>query len=547
VGSDRFIGVWHGSARQVSRRLSLVVGLALAVLFTVPGPSSFAAVPNLERIFADTASNSSNKSVTASCPSGKRVVGAGAELGGTLGQVVLGSLRPDATLSSVTVQGREDENGTANSWSARASAICAPPLPGLERVSAASPSNSSNKGVTATCSAGKRLLGAGAEIEGGGGHVSPNDIIPGETLKGVTVQGLEDENGTAANWRARAYAICAAPVAGIQRVAATSSTSSSSTKQVSANCPVGKQVVGAGAELGGGRGEVVLDDLAVDSGQQSVVVTGLEDEDGTSANWFARAFAICAAASERIVATSPIGQFEREVVATCPAGMQVTGGGGDIGAGGGRVLIEAIRPSATSVTVSDQKFVFASPGAFWLLRAYAICATPLPGLAVVSSSSPTDLNSPKSVTAICPSGKRVVGAGGEVVVNGAGTGLVVLDAVAAAADLSGVSATAEGGDPDPWSVTAHAVCANPPPGLELVSATSDPDNFDVSASATATCPDGKNLLGTGVDIAGGLGHVLLDDLRPNAALTSATATGHARESASLFDWTVTAQAICANP
>ena len=62
--------------------------------------------------------------------------------------------------------------------------------------------------------------------------------------------------------------------------------------------------------------------------------------------------------------------------------------------------------------------------------------------------------------------------------------------------------------------------------------------------ADATCPAGKNLLGTGGE--GGGSAVVMDDLRPNAALTSVTVTGIEDETGKESDWDVTAYAICAN-
>lgn len=97
-----------------------------------------------------------------------------------------------------------------------------------------------------------------------------------------------------------------------------------------------------------------------------------------------------------------------------------------------------------------------------------------------------------------------------------------------------------------WTVTAHAVCADPPPGLEYVVARTEPDS-DFSASVPATCPVGKNLLGTGADISSGSGEVVLDDVRPNAALTSTTGTAFEDETGQAGDWTLNVFAVCANP
>jgi hypothetical protein len=541
MGRHRIAGDRDGNGGALLWRLSLALALTLGV-FACLGGSASAAVTGLEQVVASSPSNSSNKSVSVSCPLGKRVVGAGGDLNGGFGQVVLGFVRPDATLTGVTVQGREDENGTANNWFVRAFAICATPPPGLERVSAASPSDSSNKAVTATCPAGKELLGTGAEIEGGRGQAAPNDVIPGSTLKAVTVRGLEDENGTGVNWRARAFAICANPVASRVRVVATSPTNSLD-KCASAACPAGKQVTGGGGELGGGGGEIVLDDLIPEGGLSGMVVTGLEDEDGTSANWFARSFAICAATSERIVATSATNSSNKQLFASCSAGKQVTGGGGDITGGGGQVLIDGIVPSATRVDAFGKEDETGTTSD-WFLRSYAICATPLPGLALVTGESPNN-SSDKSAFAGCLGGKRVVGVGAVIV---DGQGQVVLDEVGPFASLTGVAATGiedENGYANNWTLRVHALCADPPPGLELVTARTDPDSDP--ASVTATCPSGKNLLGTGADISLGLGQVALDDVRPNAALTSTTVTAFEDETGLATNWNLIAFSICANP
>jgi hypothetical protein len=544
---DRVAENRDGKARGLLRRPSLVIGFTLGVLLSGLGASASAAVTGLEQVVAQSPTNSSNKSVTAFCPSGKRVLGAGGDISNGLGQVVLGLVRPDAALTSVTVQGREDENGTADNWSVRAIAVCAPPPPALERVSAASASNSANKAVTATCPSGKRLLGAGVEIDGGGGQAAPNDVIPGSALKGVTVQGLEDENGTAVNWRARAYAICAHPVAGLERVVASSPTDSSSTKGATAACPAGKQVVGAGGELGGGGGEVVLDDLTPQPGLDALAVQVFEDEDGTTANWFARAFAICAAKSQRVVQAG--GLMAPSVAVGCPAGTQLTGPGADLTDANGQVLITGIVPLGAGATqvAAVPHLTAVNPGSTWFPRAYAICAAPLPGLDVIQMTSATDSISSKAASAACPAGKRVVGAGGSV--DGAEPE-EAMNLAAVVADAALASVTASGfedfnGTSDNWSVTAYAVCANRPPGLELVSATTD-DDSDAKA-ITADCPSGKNLLGAGASVAEGGGRVRLDDLRPNADLTRTTATAFEDEFNFTAPWTLTAQAICANP
>jgi hypothetical protein len=83
-------------------------------------------------------------------------------------------------------------------------------VPGLQIVTAQSASNSvSPKSATATCPANKRVIGAGAEINGGLGDVVIDDLRPGPTT--VVATGDEVGSGITGNWQVRAYAICAFP------------------------------------------------------------------------------------------------------------------------------------------------------------------------------------------------------------------------------------------------------------------------------------------------------------------------------------------------
>lgn len=164
------------------------------------------------RVVASTVTDGTDlKSVTARCPVGTQLTGASGQITGATGNVVMDDLRPNGNPpNGVTVTGAEIDPEA--SWSATAIALCANPLPGLERVSATSASNSSNKSVTATCSAGKKLVGLGGEISGGSGEVVIDDYTPSEFLTSATVTGNEavDLDGAyPSNWTVTAYAICA--------------------------------------------------------------------------------------------------------------------------------------------------------------------------------------------------------------------------------------------------------------------------------------------------------------------------------------------------
>ena len=534
--------------RPMLRRSILVSVSALVVVVASSGQTAFAAITGLQVASAGSEFTSSNKSVTIACPSGKRVLGAGANITlGALpvGDVVLEDITPNGTLTSVTARGLEDQNGTAEHWAASARAVCAPPPPGLQRVLATSPTDSANKSATATCPTGKRLLGTGGEIAGAAGAAALAIIRPNPGLTGVVVRGLEDGDGTTAKWSVKAYAICANPVAGLQRVTA-ASPAGSENNVASANCSAGKQVTGVGGEISASAaGQVVMNQII--PGPTYAWVNGAEDDNGTASTWSVSAYAICAAVSQRVAATTTIDSSDpKSVSAQCPAGMRVTGVGGDVTGAVGEAQLDALIPRGTSVGAGafEDDTGLASN---WSLHAYAVCATPLPGLEIVSDTSNSASTATNRANATCPTGKQVVGGGADL--NGTGHGgNVVLDGPSpdhALTSVTGFGIEDEDGTAANWTVTAFAVCATPPPGLEVVTAHSEVDSDP--ASVTATCPSGKNLLGTGAFIGNAFGQAVLDDVRPNAALTSVTVTAHEDRDGYAGDWFVVGHAICANP
>ena len=136
---------------------------------------------------------------------------------------------------------------------------------------------------------------------------------------------------------------------------------------------------------------------------------------------------------------------------------------------------------------------------------------------------------------------------GGAILSAVGAGTLVLyhvpNAALTAATATGTEHEEFNGD---WGLAADSVCANPPPGLQLIKAQIQSDSEELKI-VTATCPAGKNLLSTGAEVTGGSGEIVIDDVRPAAALTNVTVTGIEDDSGTVFDWNVTAYAICANP
>jgi hypothetical protein len=522
----------------------LLVPLSLACLEA----SAWAVVAAAERSGSFTASTSSNKNVTLACPAGKKVLSPGAFVQlGSFDQVVLDDLRPSADLTSVTVNALEDETGTAGNWTLSYGAICATPPPGLERVAATSPLNSANKSVSVSCPAGKRVLGAGADLNTFNGQVILDDLRPNAALTSVTVNGVEDETGNPANWSLTAYAVCANPVAGLERIAQTSPLDSSQAKFVSPSCPGGKVLTGVGADINSLNGQVLLDVLdAAGGGAGNVAVEAIEDETGNSANWSVTAYGICAPGVLREFVTSVADSGSKNVNVTCAdPDMRVTGLGAAVLDGDSEVLIERFRPDPANNALST---AFEDDGGFagsWQLSGNAVCATPLPGQEIVANVTPQVPGSGKTVSVACPAGKRVVGTAGEIY---NGLGQVLLDDTRPSADLTTVTVNAhtdETGTTRSWGLIARAICADPLPGLERVSANSPLDS-GTAKGATAFCPAGKYALSASFDINTFNRQVLLSYVGTDNLLTHATATGIEDATGNSASWSVTAYAICAS-
>jgi hypothetical protein len=164
-------------------------------------------LPGRVQVIATSASSSTDKFVTATCPAGKRLVSAGADILGGKGNVMIERMVPDLPTNSVTVLGHE-LNATTDSWSDRASAVCADPLPGLVRVFATSPASSADKSVSVSCPPGTVLTGTGGETLSSGGRAAVDSIEPNIYIDGVTVRAAEHRS-TPLNWTATAFAVCA--------------------------------------------------------------------------------------------------------------------------------------------------------------------------------------------------------------------------------------------------------------------------------------------------------------------------------------------------
>lgn len=178
----------------------------------------------------------------------------------------------------------------------------------------------------------------------------------------------------------------------------------------------------------------------------------------------------------------------------------------------------------------------------------ATAATVPPASAtVVSSLTPFDSTANKTIAAVCPAGKRVLGGGARV--NAAQH--VVLTREEPVHTSAGDSYVVEAsedriGFAGAWALQAFAICADPPPGLEIVSATG-PAGSRAFQVVNADCR-GKLAIGAGGRINGGGGRVDLLTIAQGMGFASGTAAGGSEELAGFGGtWSVTAFAVCVTP
>ena len=277
-------------AVRLSTVAAVTATMVAAVLIALEAPAS-AAVPGLQIVSASSATDSNTlKSATAHCPAGKRVIGTAFHLLGAQGDIVLDDLIPAAT--SVTMQAGEDQDGTPAVWRVTAVAVCANPLPGLEIITTSSEFGPArDRNVQAPCPAGKRVIGSGARLTQGFGHISISNLIVSHNS--VFAFATDDQDGFSGSWSVATYAICAFPLPGQEIVSATTPFDSDGQKLVTATCPSGKRALGTGWSLGGG-GQVVITYAGI--GLSGVTQIAHEDDDGFPGGWSLNAAVICATA-----------------------------------------------------------------------------------------------------------------------------------------------------------------------------------------------------------------------------------------------------------
>lgn len=246
---------------------------------------------------------------------------------------------------------------------------------------------------------------------------------------------------------------------------------------------------------------------------------------------------------------------------SCPAGKVLLGTAArTAGFFGGtpEVVLEGVIPVGNAALAQAVEDEDGFAGA-WALTVGAVCANPVAGLQVVTSTGVSDSVARKQKIAICPAGKQLTGMGGAVL-TGSTPGQVRLESFSAlvpfgtvADGANVIAAEDETGVATNWSITTYAICANPLAGMQVVSAASAGGSGGRQL-ASAACPAGKRLVGAGAFVAiqsGGFGQVGLESLLTSPLPGVGPPTGHIAfgvedQTGFAGNWTVTAQAICAN-
>jgi hypothetical protein len=191
------------------------------------------------------------------------------------------------------------------------------------------------------------------------------------------------------------------------------------------------------------------------------------------------------------------------VFVECPPGKVVVGVGFETRFGEGHVAVTEARPNGrpggapTSVVVTARE-IDPFPSS-WTVFGYATCADPLPGLVKVSTHLAWGSDRYRGAFVRCPAGKQLVGTGfdtfntdGQVIVDD-----FIVGNSGGVPTMLYLGAYEEEPYLPNWTMAVYAICADPVPGLERLSATRVGTG---PLSPLVACPIGKVPLGGGFEI-----------------------------------------------
>jgi hypothetical protein len=214
----------------------------------------------------------------------------------------------------------------------------------------------------------------------------------------------------------------------------------------------------------------------------------------------------------------------KTVVATCPTGT-VVGGGGIVSGGNGKVALEQVMPDISAGTLQVTAKETDNFTGNWTVEAVEMCAPAPAGLMRLSHHSVSN-SDPKTMSTACPGTKTLLSVGWDI---GNGDGEVFVNetvpfySTGAAATSVEMSAYEDDAYPSDWTLTTHLLCADPISGQQVVS------NYTVTDSnepkgIDAACPATQNATG-GSALAVSMNPATQSELIVNSAFTLSTYGG----------------------
>jgi hypothetical protein len=246
----------------------------------------------------------------------------------------------------------------------------------------------------------------------------------------------------------------------------------------------------------------------------------------------------------------------KTVIAACPAGLRVVGGGGKVFAtavaDSAKVVLTRLEPmhsgNLDSYVVTGEEIAPGMAGN-WLVAAWALCASAPAGYEIVSGSTAPSSSTAQQTAAVCPGTKRVVGTGARIN-NPAGQVTLQLARSSGPRDISRVTAKEDANRyAATWNVTAYAICTNPLPSFVAATngSTLTSDNEKV---VFVTCPPGTFVHNVAAAISGeppglatGPAGVAIQTLFPLDGLRVAQVSA-IETTPTNANWDLLAQAIC---
>ncbi|HZN74062.1 MAG TPA: hypothetical protein VFC00_20530 [Micromonosporaceae bacterium] len=277
--------------RAMCAAIAVLVGASVAVVATPAW-----AVPGLVAVTVTSAEvgSESFKGANAVCPAGTKIVGGGADVLGGGHSVRIAGINPAPLLpnpNSLWATAHEDVLGYSGVWSLRAWAICASGVTGWQVVLADNTGPTNGYAfATASCPAGKKVIGAGGRSTGKPSVVLDSINIAAD-LSSVTVEVVAINGATPI---AYAYAICINPVPRQQRVALNKQPGSDD-QTLALSCPEGTKTHGVGGGMTAAVGQSYLDELAPNGASLTgVYIDAREDATGNPFSWSVNLQAVCA-------------------------------------------------------------------------------------------------------------------------------------------------------------------------------------------------------------------------------------------------------------